>query len=70
MATFQTNTTTGVTYLTGIIENVATNAAQTSTAPTIDVTLTAGYSSIVNRQYTIALGKKLTIPLGARFRIL
>lgn len=39
-------------------------------APAVDETITAGYSAVVNRSYAIASGKKLTIGLGARFRIL
>ena len=43
--------------------------ALTLQAPSTDETITAGYSAIVNRKYTIASGKKLTIGSGAIFRI-
>lgn len=39
-------------------------------APTADVTITAGYSAVVNRMYTIPSGVKLIIGSGAIFRIL
>lgn len=38
-------------------------------APTVDETITAGYSAMVERQFTVASGKKLSIKLAARFRI-
>jgi hypothetical protein len=38
-------------------------------APAVDETITAGYSALVNRKYTIASGKKLTIGSGSIFRI-
>ena len=43
--------------------------ALTLQAPAVDETITAGYSALVNRRYTIASGKKLTIGSGAIFRI-
>lgn len=39
-------------------------------APGSDVTLTAGSSAVVNRIYTIASGKKLTLASASIFRIL
>lgn len=39
-------------------------------APTGSHTVSAGYSEIAVRSYTIASGTKLTLGLGARFRIL
>jgi hypothetical protein len=39
-------------------------------APSVDETITAGYSAVVVRKFTIASGKKLIIGSGARFRIL
>lgn len=44
--------------------------APTLQAPLVDESLSAGYSAVVNRTYTIADGKKLTLGEGARFRIL
>lgn len=38
-------------------------------APAVDETITAGYSATVERKFTVASGKKLTIGSGARFRI-
>lgn len=48
----------------------AADIALSLLAPATDETITAGYSAVVNRSYTIALGKKLTIGSGARMRIL
>jgi hypothetical protein len=42
----------------------------TITAQTVNETVTAGYSAVVVRQYTVALGTVLSIQLGAHFRIL
>ena len=39
-------------------------------APAVDETITAGYSAVLVRSYTIASGKKLTIGSAARMRIL
>lgn len=39
-------------------------------APNVNETITAGYSSFVNRFYKVASGTKLTIGLGAYFRVL
>jgi len=36
----------------------------------VNETITAGYSAVVVRRYTIASGTKLTIGSAARFRIL
>jgi hypothetical protein len=38
-------------------------------APTSNVTITAGYSGIVGRKYTIKAGVKLIIKAGASFHI-
>lgn len=39
-------------------------------APAVDETITAGYSAVLVRSYTVASGKKLTIGSAARMRIL
>lgn len=39
-------------------------------APAVDETITAGYSAVLVRTYKIASGKKLTVGLAGRFRIL
>ncbi len=39
-------------------------------APSVSETITAGWSSFVNRFYKVASGTKLTIGSGAYFRIL
>lgn len=39
-------------------------------APAVDETITAGYSAVLVRSYTIASGKKLVLGLASRFRIL
>lgn len=38
-------------------------------APLVDETILSGYSALVNRKYTVASGKKLTIGSGSIFRI-
>lgn len=49
---------------------VAPDIALSILAPAVDETITAGYSAVLVRKYKIASGKKLTIGLGSRFRIL
>lgn len=44
--------------------------AASTAAPTNTVTLTAGMTMVVVRKLTIASGKKITLGLGARLRIL
>lgn len=44
--------------------------ASSTLAPTTDETIAAANSAVLVRSYTIASGKKLTLGLAARFRIL
>jgi len=48
----------------------AADIALSLLAPIVNETITAGYSAVVVRRYTIASGTKLTIGSAARFRIL
>lgn len=44
--------------------------AQTAQSPPVNATVTAGYSVVVNRRYTVASGTNLSLASGARFRVL
>ncbi len=62
--------TSGSTATWQAITATAPDLNQDNLSPSLNQSVTAGYSSVVVRSYKIASGKKLTIGLGARFRIL
>ena len=55
---------------TGTITVSAGDIALSLLAPAVNETITAGYSAVIVRSYTVASGKKLTIGSAARMRIL
>lgn len=53
-----------------VVSGAQPDITQDLLAPAVDETITAGYSAVLVRKYTIASGKKLTIGSAARFRVL